>query len=121
MSIDMSTQTFYVFTDRVACVTVFILGKKNHDLYESPSSRRSQLTWQCYPAAMGGGSFLPCDVRQGESLRDVVGEGSRWCQGGRSTIQGIDISVSSGNEYVGVIGTFSDGLSRLLYLPMVHV
>ena len=26
-----------------------------------------------------------------------------------------------GTEYVGVVGRFSDGLSRLLYLPMVRV
>ena len=39
------------------------------------STRGSQLTWQYYPVARG--SFLPHDVRQGESLPHVIGDGRK--------------------------------------------
>ena len=58
--------------------------------------------------------FLPYS-----SVRQVC-KAKRECQGRRQTIQGIGLSVSLGAKNVGVIGIYSDGLYRLLYLPMVY-
>ena len=56
-------------------IPIFVIG-----LQEAPR-RGSQLKWQFYPAPRG--SVLPYDVRQGESLFHIAGEGTLERQGSR--------------------------------------